>query len=163
MERRPRPASATTLLPTLGALLAAGATEGCESPSCGAERADELKQHGPSASRSIRNGQFESASREIAIALGLRPHTPTRVDVAGAMPVTRVELPIATPGEAPAVQVTPPVPQAPEGGIHPVSPAPPAPPPQPPPRRVTRPHPRHISGGAPAVRPGPGGDPFDPR
>lgn len=160
MERRPRPATATTLLPTLGALLAAGATEGCDAPSCGPERVDELRAHGPDATRAARNGQFADATREIAVALGLSRHTATRVDVAGAIPVTRPEPPIATAGEAAEVTVTPPVPQAPQGGIRPVTPEPPAPPP-PPTRPTTRPHPRHISGGAPAVRPHPGdNDPF---
>lgn len=155
MNRRPRPAAATTLLPSLGALLAAGATEGCESPACGPARVDEVRSHGPQAVRSARNGSLPDALREVAIAVGLRPHAPTRVEVAGAVPVTRPEPPIATAGEPAQVTPTPPdPPPAPEGGLRPVRPNPPPPPVAPP----TRPHPPpHISGGARAVQPDRGG------
>lgn len=150
MERRPRPAAATTLLPTLGALLAAASTEGCESPTCGAERVDELRAHGPGAVRVLREGQVQQAAREVAVAMGLIRHTSTRVDVAGAMPVATPDPPIATAGEAAPVLPSPPVPQAPEGGVRPVTPDPPAPPRARPP---SPPQPRHISGGAMAVHP----------
>lgn len=163
MERRPRPASATTLLPTLATVLAA---QGCETPVCGDTPSDEVRRHGPDAIRLARSGQGAEAAREVAVALGLRGHTATRVDVAGAAPITRAEPPIAAPGEAPEVTSVPP--QAPEGGIRPVQTDPPNLPrpgglrptrvdppqvPQAPQRPQIAPRPRHISGGAPAVRP----------
>jgi hypothetical protein len=150
-SRRPRPATQSTALPTLGAALAAAAAQGCEAPACGDTRADEVRAHGPRAVDEGRRGRGEAMLREVAIAVGLRAHRGTRPDgpeltPAGAAPVHTPE-PRVTAGEAAPVTPTPVRPVDVDGGIRAVDPTPPAPPPP----RV-RPRPQ-VSGGARAVTP----------
>jgi len=127
--RPPHAAARAATFPALAAALAGGVVlPACESPQCGATRADELEQHGRAAFRA--NGPGDALG-EIGVALGVLRHGSTRVDApAGAVrPVTtvpqpppRVEpLPIRTAGEPARVDPTPPTPPA-------VDPTPPQPP-----------------------------------
>lgn len=157
--RRPRPAAASSALPTLGALLGgAAALAGCHDPVCGTARVDELRTHATDANRALRQGELSTAGRDIAVALGISPHGQSRNDgpqVAGAAPVVQ---------PPPPPQTIPP-PEVVTGGVPaPVDPTPP-PPPEPvdvqadgqmPAVRPTPPQPTvHPSGGAPAFRPTP--------
>lgn len=159
--RRPRPAAASSALPTLGALLGgAAALAGCHDPVCGSARVDELRTHATDADRALRQGELSTAGRDIAIALGVSPHGQSRNDgpqVAGAAPVVQ---------PPPPPQTIPP-PEMVTGGVPaPVDPTPPQPPPEPvgvqadgqmPAVRPTPPSPPqptvHPSGGAIAVQP----------
>ncbi len=131
--RSPHAAARAATFPALAAALAGGVVlPACESPQCGATRADELEQHGRAAFRA--NGPGDALG-EIGVALGVLRHGSTRVDApAGAVrPVTTVPqpqprvdpLPIRTAGEPARVDPTPPQ-------VNPPPPAPPALDPTPP-------------------------------
>ena len=157
--RRPRPAAASSALPTLGALLGgAAALSGCHEPVCGSARVDELRTHATDANRALRDGRLSTAGRDIAVALGITPHGQTlntEPQVAGAMPIVQpppppIPEPEMLTGGVPA-PVDPPPPPPPEtntidsdGAMPAVQPTPPTPQP------MVQP-----SGGAPAFRPTP--------
>ena len=115
--RLPRPAVATTALPALAAVLAAG----CHDPRCGDSRADELKAHTPEIQRGARAGDPADVLHGIAVAIGLVGHTSTTVGD-----------PVQTDGEPMAVTsvpVTPlPVVTEVDGGMRAASPLPATPP-----------------------------------
>ena len=77
MTRRPTATRHSAAIPTLGALLAAGAElVGCHDPVCGDSRAQELSTHGHEAAAQIRSGHVAESVRAIGIATGLKIHPP---------------------------------------------------------------------------------------
>lgn len=116
-QRSPRPALTSRPLPTLAGLLAgAAALEGCAPIECGGARADELAAHGPQGAEALGRGELRRGLHEVAVAVGLVPHTATHVP------------PIAMGGAPPLVTQTP-LQIQPPGGISAVTPEPPQDPP----------------------------------
>ena len=163
--RRPRTAAQSTALPSLAALLASGvALDGCDTPAQTAERQRRLTEHGQQAEREFAGNQLGRSATEVGIGLGLIEAPPeTRIQAPGEAPVVEVEPPMQTAGVQAPTQPTPPVPQQTpvdvDGGIRRTDPTPPPRPPTPP-----TPPPSHrrmqVRGGISAVHPDRGG--FDP-
>lgn len=157
--RRPRTAAQSTALPSLAALIASGVVvDGCDTPAQTAARQRRLTEHGQQAERELASNQLGRSATEVGIGLGLiEAPRETRIQSPGEAPVVEVEPPMHTAGVQAPTQIAPPVPpQAPvdaDGGIRRTVPTPPTPPPAPPPphRRV---QPR---GGVSAVHPDRGG------
>lgn len=123
-RRSPSPAVVRTALPSLAALLSAGAIAGCQSPQCQSSRSGELATHGSQGARDLTHGELSGGLRELGVALGLVTHP--SMAVAGAMPaVTHLPPPVAQ-NTPPTTVETPPddLNQVTGGAAIPVGPAP---------------------------------------
>lgn len=168
--RTPAATDAPGRFPTLAVALASGLVlPACESPQCGASRADEIERHGRDGLRAASHGRAGEAITEIGVALGVVSHarsTWARPQGA-AQSIDTAPPPIVTP-VPPPVPPTPPEPIRPAGGPPPVlphavppttTPTPTTPTPTTPTTTPTTPHGGHPriqpSGGARATTPVP--------